>query len=55
MLNCLGTSPELGVVLEGESLLNDGTAIIFFNIFLALNTIPDGEFSGKQRILKNKD
>ncbi|OWA51717.1 Sodium/hydrogen exchanger 7 [Hypsibius exemplaris] len=47
LLKDVGASPELGVVLEGESLLNDGTAIIFFNIFLALNTIPDEEFSAE--------
>ena len=41
-----GASPALGVVLEGESLLNDGTAIILFNIFLALS-IPSDSFSGK--------
>ena len=30
----LGTSKQLGTVIEGESLLNDGVAIVVFNIFL---------------------
>ncbi|GAU98071.1 hypothetical protein RvY_09267-2 [Ramazzottius varieornatus] len=46
LLKDVGTSPALGVVLEGESLLNDGTAIILFNIFLALS-IPSDNFSGE--------
>ncbi|XP_055340491.1 uncharacterized protein LOC129589675 [Paramacrobiotus metropolitanus] len=46
LLKNVGTTPELSVVLEGESLLNDGTAIILFNVFLALS-IPQDDFSGE--------
>lgn len=33
-LSFVGTSKQLGTVIEGESLLNDGVAIVVFNIFL---------------------
>lgn len=46
LANFSGAAPELGVVLEGESLLNDGSAIILFNVFLALS-IPNHDFSSK--------
>ena len=29
----MGTSIKFNILLEGESLLNDGTASVFFNIF----------------------
>ena len=29
-----GASKQLGILLEGESLLNDGTAIVLFNVIL---------------------
>jgi CPA1 family monovalent cation:H+ antiporter len=32
----LGTPKRLGILVEGESLFNDGTAIVLFNILLAL-------------------
>ncbi len=32
----LGTSRQLGTIIEGESLLNDGCAIVLFNMFFAL-------------------
>ena len=32
----LGVPKRLSVLLEGESLLNDGTAIVFFTLSLAL-------------------
>ena len=35
LLKDVGASPRLGTVIEGESLLNDGIAIVFFNLFLA--------------------
>ena len=28
-----GASKQLGVIIEGESLLNDGAAIVLFNVF----------------------
>jgi CPA1 family monovalent cation:H+ antiporter len=39
----LGAPKRLEVLLEGESLLNDGTAIVIFNLTLAF--IASGEFS----------
>ena len=35
LLRDVGASARLGTVIEGESLLNDGIAIVFFNLFLA--------------------
>ena len=32
-----GTSKQLGTIIEGESLLNDGAAIVLFNIFYNLS------------------
>lgn len=29
-----GASKQLGVIIEGESLLNDGAAIVLFNVLL---------------------
>lgn len=29
---CLGASKQLGTIIEGESLLNDGAAIVIFNV-----------------------
>jgi NhaP-type Na+/H+ or K+/H+ antiporter len=43
LLKELGASKKLGTLIEGESLLNDGTAIVFFMVFLAAIT---GEGSG---------
>jgi len=34
LLKGLGASKKLGTLIEGESLLNDGTAIVFFMVFL---------------------
>jgi NhaP-type Na+/H+ or K+/H+ antiporter len=31
----LGVSERLGILMEGESLLNDGTAIVVFGVFYA--------------------
>ncbi|MBT3647291.1 MAG: cyclic nucleotide-binding domain-containing protein [Flavobacteriales bacterium] len=35
LLKDLGASKKLGTLIEGESLLNDGTAIVLFMVFLA--------------------
>ncbi len=35
LLKTLGASKKLGTLIEGESLLNDGTAIVLFMVFLA--------------------
>jgi sodium/hydrogen exchanger 10/11 len=34
LLKELGASKQLGTIIEGESLLNDGAAIVLFNVFL---------------------
>ncbi len=36
ILRDLGAPKRLGVLIEGESLLNDGTAIVLFNVLVAL-------------------
>ncbi len=38
LLKGLGASKKLGTLIEGESLLNDGTAIVFFMVFLTALT-----------------
>ena len=45
LLKELGASKRLGITIEGESLLNDGFAIVLFKIFLNF-VIPDSELSG---------
>ncbi|XP_033751585.1 sodium/hydrogen exchanger 10-like isoform X2 [Pecten maximus] len=45
LLRDLGASKKLAMVIEGESLLNDGAAIVFFQIFLKLST-SGGEIDG---------
>jgi len=45
ILRELGLSKRLVTVIEGESLLNDGVAIVFFQIFLAALTVTNFEFS----------
>ena len=37
-----GASKQLAMVIEGEALLNDGAAIVFFNVFLKLTTTEVG-------------
>ena len=37
----LGVMPDLGVLIEGESILNDGTAIIAYELCLAMLFEPD--------------
>jgi NhaP-type Na+/H+ or K+/H+ antiporter len=45
----LGVVPDLGVLIEGESILNDGTAIIAFELCLAMLFTPGtpASFFGK--------
>ena len=45
LLKDLGASKRLGITIEGESLLNDGFAIVLFKIFLNF-VIPDSDVSG---------
>lgn len=40
----LGVDKKLGILVEGESLLNDGVAVVLFGILLSL-VLGDGEFS----------
>ena len=40
LLKELGVKPELSIGIEGESLLNDGTALIFFQILIDLVRVP---------------
>jgi len=46
LFNTLGVSPRLTMLVSGESLLNDGAAIVVFNLTLkaALNVNMDGSF-----------
>lgn len=41
----LGASKQLGTIIEGESLLNDGAAIVLFNVLL-YELIPGQSQSG---------
>jgi len=34
LLKELGASPRFGTLIEGESLMNDGTAMVFYQLFL---------------------
>lgn len=45
ILKELGASKKLGTLIEGESMLNDGTAIVFFMVFFAGFTGTGGENS----------
>ena len=45
ILKELGASKKLGTLIEGESMLNDGTAIVFFMVFFAGFTGNGGENS----------
>jgi len=42
LLKELGASKKLGTLIEGESLLNDGTAIVIFVVFFAIITAAGG-------------
>ncbi|MBN2367770.1 Na+/H+ antiporter [Candidatus Woesearchaeota archaeon] len=46
----LGVSKRLAVLLEGESLFNDGTGIVLFGLFLSL--ITTGTFSFRDGVLE---
>jgi len=46
LLKELGASKKLGTLIEGESLLNDGTAIVIFMVFYAPIVAMGGEESG---------
>jgi CPA1 family monovalent cation:H+ antiporter len=48
----LGVSKRLSLLVEGESLFNDGTAIVFFNLMLALAIAGPGTFSVGDAILE---
>jgi len=47
LLKALGASPKLTMLITGESLLNDGTSIVVFQLFFAIflhdNNIPGGK------------
>ncbi|KAK6191717.1 hypothetical protein SNE40_003328 [Patella caerulea] len=47
ILREVGASKKLSIMIEGESLLNDGAAIVFFNIFLILSTTTSGLTGGE--------
>ena len=36
LLKELGASVKFGTLIEGESLLNDGTAMVFYQLFLGI-------------------
>ncbi|XP_071477800.1 sperm-specific sodium:proton exchanger-like [Diadema antillarum] len=40
LLKDLGASKQLGTIIEGESLLNDGCAIVIFNVFMKIVFFP---------------
>ena len=46
---CEGASKQLGTIIEGESLLNDGAAIVLFNVFLV--EMQPGESQSGELIL----
>ena len=37
-----GASKQLATMIEGESLLNDGAAIVFFEVFLLMAMVKTG-------------
>lgn len=45
-----GASKQLAMVVEGESLVNDGTAIVFYNVFVQLATSEKG-LTGRDKTL----
>ncbi|MBE2222385.1 MAG: Na+/H+ antiporter [Anaerolineae bacterium] len=48
----LGVSKRLSLLVEGESLFNDGAAIVFFNLMIALAIAGPGTFSLGQAFLE---
>ncbi|CAN0195480.1 unnamed protein product, partial [Discosporangium mesarthrocarpum] len=49
LLKELGVKADLSIAIEGESLLNDGTALVIFVTFLA--TVTEGDAGGTLQIL----
>ena len=47
---CIGASKQLGTIIEGESLLNDGAAIVLFNVLL-YELVPGQTRSGNSCIV----
>ena len=45
LLRQMGVSERLAILMEGESLFNDATAIVVFSVFLAIATGTDGPMS----------
>ncbi len=52
ILRELGVSKRLGVLIEGESLFNDGTAIVVFSVLLAMLTGEAPEFHAGDSLLR---
>lgn len=48
----LGVSKNLDILIEGESLLNDGTAIVVFTVFLTLLTEAGSSFQMGEAVLR---
>lgn len=46
LLKELGASPKFGTLIEGESLLNDGTAMVFYLLFYDMTIGKIGTPSG---------
>ncbi|XP_062603630.1 sodium/hydrogen exchanger 10-like [Saccostrea cucullata] len=46
LLRDLGASKQLAMVVEGESLVNDGAAIVFYNVFIKMATSEEGLTGG---------
>lgn len=51
LLKDLGASKQLGTIIEGESLLNDGCAIVIFNVFMKMVFFPQLTSSVGQNVL----
>lgn len=49
LLKDVGACPKLGTIMEGESLLNDGTAIVVFTLFFSLS--KGGVYTGAEIVL----
>ena len=49
-----GASKQLGTIIEGESLLNDGAAIVLFNVFL-VEMQPGQSQTGKHSLTHSID
>ena len=52
ILRELGVSKRLGVLIEGESLLNDGTSIVIFSVLITFLTGQSASFSLGGAVLK---